>query len=176
MTARRRVVIRVESKAVSPSTRMNLLGICFDTELLTMEVPQERVSECMGLLTEWLNKSEVMRKEVESLVGKLSFTAMCETGRLFISCLLEYLRGCQRRERWKFRCSKERGGGGHFFCITTESPWYWWKDGLYRMKWWRQMLVWVAVVLGLILRMSTFMPNSLSKSRCWIWVSTHWSY
>ena len=83
-----------ESKAVSPCTRMNFLGICFDTKLQAMEVPQERVLECMGLLTEWLDKSEVTRKEVESLVGKLSFIAMCvRPGWLFISCLLEYLRG-----------------------------------------------------------------------------------
>ena len=86
--------VEAERKAVGPCTRMNFLGICFDTELLTMEVPQERVSECMGLLTEWLDKNEVKRKEVESLVGKLSFIAMCvRPGRLFISRLLEYLRG-----------------------------------------------------------------------------------
>ena len=37
--------VEAESKAVSPCARMNFLGICFDIELLTMEVPQERVSE-----------------------------------------------------------------------------------------------------------------------------------
>ena len=94
--------VEAESKAVSPCTRMNFLGICFDTELLTMEVPQKRVSECMGLLTEWLDKNEVTRKEVESLVGKLSFIAMCvRPGRLFISCLLEYLRGLPKAGKVK---------------------------------------------------------------------------
>ena len=67
-----------------------------------MEVPQERVSECMGLLTEWLDKNEVTRKEVESLVGKLSFIAMCvKPGRLFISRLLEYLRGLPKAGKVK---------------------------------------------------------------------------
>ena len=89
--------VEAESKAVSPCTRMNFLGICFDTELLTMEVPQERISECMGLLVEWLKKEEVTRKEVESLVGKLSFIATCvRPGWIFISRLLEYLRGLPR--------------------------------------------------------------------------------
>ena len=89
--------VEAESKAVSPCTRMNFLGICFDTELLTMEVPQERISECMSLLVEWLKKEEVTRKEVESLVGKLSFIATCvRPGRIFISRLLEYLRGLPR--------------------------------------------------------------------------------
>ena len=89
--------VEAESKAVSPCTRMNFLGICFNTELLTMEVPQERISECMSLLVEWLKKEEVTRKEVESLVGKLSFIATCvRPGRIFISGLLEYLRGLPR--------------------------------------------------------------------------------
>ena len=76
---------------------MNFLGICFDTELLTMEVPQERVSEYMGLLTEWLDKCEVTKKEVQSVIGKLSLIAMCvRPWQLFISPLLEYLRGLQK--------------------------------------------------------------------------------
>ena len=85
--------VEAESKAVSPCMRMNFFGICFDTELLTMKVPQERVSECMGLLTEWLDKNEVRRKEVESLVGKLSSYHICWST----------WEGCQRQGRWKFR-------------------------------------------------------------------------
>ena len=51
----------------------------------------------MSLLVEWLKKEEVTRKEVESLVGKLSFIATCvRPGRIFISRLLEYLRGLPR--------------------------------------------------------------------------------
>ena len=55
--------VEARSKAVGPCTRMNFLGICFDTELLMMEVPQERVSECMGLLMEWPSKSDEERGE-----------------------------------------------------------------------------------------------------------------
>ena len=36
--------VEARSKAVGPYTRMNVLGICFDIELLMMEVPHERVS------------------------------------------------------------------------------------------------------------------------------------
>ena len=193
--------VEAESKAVGPCTRMNFLGICFDTELLTMEVPQERVSECMGLLTEWLDKNEVTGKGVESLVGKLSFIAICvRPGRLFISRLLEYLRGLPKAGKvkvpgsvrkdllwWRtfLRHYNDADISWHERILVhvgtndvdnvlrsrrTRCPWCRWKDGLYRMKWWRQMRVWVVVGLGLILRESIFMPYSPKKSRCWIWV------
>ena len=83
-----------EHKSVSPSTKMIFLGVLFDIEKLTLEVSRERVDECMNMLDEWLDKREVRRKEIESLVGKLAFMAACvRPGRLFMSRVLEFLRG-----------------------------------------------------------------------------------
>ena len=80
-------VVEARSKAVGPCKRMNFLDISFDIEQPAMK---ERVSECTGLLMEWLGKSKVTRKEVESLVRMFSF--IVKPGRI-ISRLLEYLRG-----------------------------------------------------------------------------------
>ena len=75
-------------------TKMVFLGVLFDTEKLTLEVSRERVDECMNMLDEWLDKREVRRKEIESLVGKLAFMAACvRPGRLFMSRVLEFLSG-----------------------------------------------------------------------------------
>ena len=92
--------VEAESKAVGPCTKINFLGICFDTEILTMEMPQERVSECMGLLTEWLDKNEVTRKEVESLVGKFtSLLCVWDRGGCSYHACWSTWEGCQRRVR-----------------------------------------------------------------------------
>ena len=86
--------VEAEHKSVSPSTKMVFLGVLFDTEKLTLEVSRERVDECMNMLDEWLDKREVRRKEIESLVGKLAFMAACvRPGRLFMSRVLEFLKG-----------------------------------------------------------------------------------
>ena len=62
----------------------------------------------MGLLTEWLDKIEVTRKEVESLVGKLSFIChVCETGTVVRITPVGVPERCQRWGRWRFRGSKE---------------------------------------------------------------------
>ena len=86
--------MEAEHKSVSPSTKMVFLGVLFDTEKLTLEYSRERVDECMNMLDEWLDKREVRRKEIDSLVGKLAFMAACvRPGRLFMSRVLEFLRG-----------------------------------------------------------------------------------
>ena len=92
--------VEAEHKSVSPCTKMIFLGVQFDTEKLTLEVSEERVRECMTLLDEWLGKEMARRKEVESLVGKLAFMAACvRPGRLFISRLLEFMRGLPKAGR-----------------------------------------------------------------------------
>ena len=82
------------AKAVSPTCVMIFLGILFDTVKLTLEVSEERLWETRELLEVWLKKTHVSRREVESMVGKLAFLASCvRPGRLFISRMLEFLRG-----------------------------------------------------------------------------------
>ena len=89
--------VEARSKAVGPCTSMHALCICFHIELLMIEVPQERVWECMGLLIEWLNKSEATREEMESQVRTLGFiTTYVRSGWLSIPCLLDYLKVFQR--------------------------------------------------------------------------------
>ena len=91
-----------EAKTVFPTCVMLFLGILFNTLTLTLEIAQDRLTETEELLDAWLRKTHMTRKEVESLVGKLSFIASCvRPGRLFISRLLECLRGMPQVGKFK---------------------------------------------------------------------------
>ena len=80
---------------------MVFLGIQFDTMNLTLSVPIQRVQETFTLLDQWLNANEMSRKEIQSVVGKLQFLANCvRPGRLFVSRILEFMRGLPDRGRF----------------------------------------------------------------------------
>ncbi|XP_021354869.1 uncharacterized protein LOC110451275 [Mizuhopecten yessoensis] len=84
-------------KAVPPSTRMVFLGVLFDTENLTLEVPSFRLQEIMDLLVVWLDKEVASLQHIQSLLGKLMFVASCvRQSRIFISRLLNWLRDSTR--------------------------------------------------------------------------------
>ena len=81
-------------KAWGPSVRMPYLGVLFDTIDLTMAVTEDRLKELNSLLEVWANKTCANKKEVQSIIGKLSFVASCvRPGRIFISRMLSFLRG-----------------------------------------------------------------------------------
>jgi len=82
-----------EQKAVAPSTRMEFLGIVCDSEKLTLEISESRLKEMLSVVVEWDNKQLAIKREVQSLVGKLNFVGSCvKPGRIFISRLLNWLR------------------------------------------------------------------------------------
>jgi len=85
-------------KAHAPSTRMEFLGILFDTVTMTVEITENRLLEIRGLLLSWLSERSASKVEIQMLVGKLQFAAKCvPAGRLFISRMLEVLRGLKQQ-------------------------------------------------------------------------------
>ncbi|MES9902603.1 MAG: hypothetical protein ABW168_07960 [Sedimenticola sp.] len=82
-----------KEKACAPSTRMAFIGVYFDTEKMTLEITPERLIEIRNLVQTWLKKSEATKKQVQSLIGKLSFISSCvRPGRVFVQRLLKFLR------------------------------------------------------------------------------------
>lgn len=80
-------------KRVTPSTSMAFLGIVFDTVSMTMHIPEPKVREIAELLSSWTNKQSAVKRELQSLLGKLHFAANCiKAGRLFVSRMLDVLR------------------------------------------------------------------------------------
>ena len=87
-------------KAHSPSIQMVFLGIQFDTMNLTLSIPI-RVQETLTLLDQCLNANEMSPMEIQLVVGKLQFLANCvRPGRLFMSRILEFMRGLPDRGRF----------------------------------------------------------------------------
>ena len=84
-------------KACAPSTRMEFLGNTFDTKNMTIEISPDRIKEITKLLDHWLQRQVATRKQLESIIGKLSFVANCvRVGRVFISRLIAALSAFSR--------------------------------------------------------------------------------
>ena len=92
--------LRVETspdKVIPPTTRIEFLGITFDSQTMTMEVSEDRIKEILMELNKWNTKGTATRKELESLIGKLQFASKCvKPGRTFIARLLNWLRTMNR--------------------------------------------------------------------------------
>ena len=80
-------------KDCHPSKRMICLGILVDTEKMVVEVPADRLSDLKTELLQWTQFSTFTRRQLQSLLGKLSFVTACiRPGRIFMSRLLNRLR------------------------------------------------------------------------------------
>ncbi|XP_019643774.1 PREDICTED: uncharacterized protein LOC109484856 [Branchiostoma belcheri] len=94
-------------KAVEPTTCMTFLGTEFDTVAMVKRVPQFRLEEVRLLLDAWIDKKKALKRELQSLIGKLVFVSACVApGRLFISRMLEVLRSV-RRSHHRIRLSRD---------------------------------------------------------------------
>ena len=68
-----------KSKACPPTTCAICLGVEFDTLVMTKSVHSERLTEIQELLALWLHKTKASKRELQSLLGKLSFVfEMCQ--------------------------------------------------------------------------------------------------
>ena len=66
-----------ENKIVPPTTRLEFLGITFDSSTTTMEIPPAKLRDIRQELETWLLRTKANRRQVKSLMGKLQFMAKC---------------------------------------------------------------------------------------------------
>ena len=89
-----------QDKIVTSTTRLEFLGITFDSNKMTMEISQQKLEEIKRELDTWQLRMSANRKEVESLVGKLQFAAKCiRPGRIFLGRLLKWIRSMKRGKK-----------------------------------------------------------------------------
>ena len=82
-------------KDTLPSHEMLCLGIWINTLDMTLSVPAFCVEELQLELNMWLNKQSFTKRELQQLLGKLSYVSACvRPGRAFMSRLLNALRSC----------------------------------------------------------------------------------
>ena len=66
-----------EDKLVPPTTRLEFLGVTFDSEAFTMEISEDKLHDIKWELDTWLYRKTARCREVESLIRKLQFMAQC---------------------------------------------------------------------------------------------------
>lgn len=76
-------------KTVEPCTRILYLGVLIDSVQMTVRLDQERVTRIRALLSEWVARSVCSLRQLQSLVGILSWASLVvRPGRTF----LQYMR------------------------------------------------------------------------------------
>lgn len=72
-------------KTEGPSTRITLLGIELDSELLELRLPQDKLSKLRVLVAKWRNKKACTKRELQSLAGYLNHACkVIRPGRRFL--------------------------------------------------------------------------------------------
>ena len=80
-------------KACAPATSMTYLGILFNSMDMTMSVPADKLQEVRGDLEVWSRKTTAVRKDLQSILGKLFWISkVVRHSRAFMGRLLQQLR------------------------------------------------------------------------------------
>ena len=81
------------SKASGPKTKMEYLGVEFNSVTLTKSIPPAKMAQLKDTLFTWLSKKTCTKRQLQSLCGQLLWVARCvQHSRCFISRLLAGLR------------------------------------------------------------------------------------
>jgi hypothetical protein len=56
-------------KACPPNTKMNFVGILFDTKNLTISIDEQRLAEILQLVLDWLTKQVCNKKGIAVFIG-----------------------------------------------------------------------------------------------------------
>ena len=62
-------------KLVYPTTVLEYIGIVIDSDLMQLRISDERLIEIMTELYSWKNRQYCTKRQLLSLIGKLSFVA-----------------------------------------------------------------------------------------------------
>ena len=81
------------SKASGPNSKMEYLGVEFNSITFTKSIPPAKMAQMKDTLFTWLNKTTCTKRQLQSLCGQLLWVARCvQHSRCFISRLLSGLR------------------------------------------------------------------------------------
>ena len=79
-----------EEKLQGPTTCITYLGIEIDSNDMATRLPEEKLHEIKLLLSDWVTKRKCSKRQLLSLIGKLSFAAkVVKPGRLFLRRLID---------------------------------------------------------------------------------------
>ena len=91
-------ILESKEKATPPKTRMVFLGIQVDSVEFTLSLCDEKMKDLEQVLLSWKEKESATLKEIQSLVGVLSFASgVIPEGRLFFSRILEFMKSSYKK-------------------------------------------------------------------------------
>ena len=83
-----------KEKSVPQCMRLEFLGNIVDSHKMTIEIVPTRKQQLMIELEKFYNRQYASKKEIQSLIGKLSFITNCvRAGRIFISRMIDIIKG-----------------------------------------------------------------------------------
>ena len=86
-----------ENKLKGPSMCLTFLGFELDSKALEMRLPWDKLLDLQQTLSAWSGRHLCRKKELESLVGKLSHASrVAQHGKTFLCQLFEFLKGHTR--------------------------------------------------------------------------------
>ncbi len=115
-------------KCTKPSQTIEFLGIQLDTVNGTLSIPEHKLVDTIELLESWLNRKRCTKRELLSIIGKLSFAArVIRAGRTFLRRLItlstkvKYLhykinlnKEAQKDLKWWYDCIRSHNGVSMF--------------------------------------------------------------
>ena len=86
-------VREAKHKICAPSQRMIWLGLWYDSTNMTISIPAEKMTEILGELHEWEERSRASQRDMQRLLGLLQFVAsVSPPARVFTNRMLADLR------------------------------------------------------------------------------------
>ena len=87
-------------KTCPPATTLEWLGFWFDSNELTISIPQNKLTELLAETESWLQRDYATKQQIQSLAGKLNHISLCvRPARRFMSRILEALRDIKDEAR-----------------------------------------------------------------------------
>lgn len=82
-----------DDKLKGPFCRIKFLGLLLDSSTMTLEIPEDRISDTLGELARWRGRTRAFLKDIQSLAGKLFFlTRIFRMGRAFLSRIIKLIK------------------------------------------------------------------------------------
>ena len=90
-----------EEKVEGPATSLIFLGIQLDTLSMEMRLPDAKLKELQDLLVAWSTKRAVKKRDLLSLIGKLSHAAkIILPGRIFLRRMIDTASKAKQLDHW----------------------------------------------------------------------------
>ena len=89
------------SKLEGPTEHLTFLGIELDTQAMILRLPASKLDELRLLVAQWQGKKFCVKKDLQSLVGKLQQACkVVRPGRTFLRRMFELLKGTSKKQHF----------------------------------------------------------------------------